>query len=194
MTDMESQSVALFDLVERLGNLIRASLRAAGVTLGLQPVHLQALMYLAQANRYSNTPQALGEYLGLTKGTVSQSILLLARKKLVTRKADARDGRVVRLTLTEAGHAALKRVNLAGAWREALQSASPARINSAAVVLRQLLSGLQQQAGRRSFGVCATCQHNQRLGPRTYLCGLTQEKLSSPESRKICREHTPPSV
>lgn len=190
---MKNQSVALFDLAERLGNLVRASLRAAGTAQGLQPVHLQALIYLEQANRYSNTPQALGEYLGLTKGTVSQSILVLARKKLVTRQADERDGRVVRLMLTERGQALLKEFNLAGAWREALQPASPARINSAAVVLKQVLSGLQKLSGKRSFGVCAACQHNQRLGPRTYLCGLTLEKLSSPEVRKICREHTPPA-
>jgi DNA-binding MarR family transcriptional regulator len=190
---MKTQSVALFDLVERLGNLIRASLRAAGSAHGLQPVHIQALMYLAEANRYSNTPQALGEYLGLTKGTVSQSVLLLARKKLVARQADAHDGRVVRLFLTDSGAAFLKQLNVAGTWRDALQAASPARINSAAVVLRQLLGKLQQQSGKRTFGVCATCQHNQRLGPRTYLCGLTRERLSSPEARKICREHAPPA-
>jgi DNA-binding MarR family transcriptional regulator len=189
---VKNQSIALFDLVERLGNLARSGLRAAGVAQGLQPVHLQALMYLDQANRYSNTPQALTEYLGLTKGTVSQSILILARKRLVTRQADQRDGRVVRLHLTERGRALLKEVSLASAWKEALQPASPARVSSAMVVLKQTLSGLQVQAGKRSFGVCATCRHNQRLGPRSYLCGLTQEKLSSPEARQICREHTPP--
>ena len=35
------------------------------------------LFYLNQANRFSNTPQALTEYLGLTKGTVSQTVLVL---------------------------------------------------------------------------------------------------------------------
>lgn len=184
----------MFDLLERIGTLTRASLRQAGLAHGLQTIHLQVLMYLAQANRFSNTPQATTEYLGLTKGTVSQSILVLARKRLVTRQTDQRDGRVVRLVLTERGHLLLKELNLTTIWREALQPASPARVSSAMQVLRQVLLGLQTQAAKRSFGVCATCRHNQRIGPRSYFCGLVQEKLSSPEVRQICREHSPPAI
>jgi DNA-binding MarR family transcriptional regulator len=190
---LKSQAPALFDLIERLGTLTRASLRQAGLAHGLQTIHLQVLMYLDQANRLSNTPQATTDYLGLTKGTVSQSILVLARKRLVTRQTDQRDGRVVRLVLTERGHLLLKELNLTAIWREALQPASPARVSSAMQVLRQVLVGLQTRAAKRSFGICATCRHNQRLGPRSYFCGLVQEKLSSPEVRQICREHSPPA-
>jgi hypothetical protein len=32
------------------------------------------------------------------------------------------------------------------------------------------------------------------LGPRSYFCGLMQEKLSSPDVRRICREHVPPAA
>ena len=69
---MKSQAAALFDLSERLGTLTRARLRQAGVAHGLQTIHLQVMMYLERANRLSNTPQGTTEYLGLTKGTVSQ--------------------------------------------------------------------------------------------------------------------------
>ncbi|HMA11072.1 MAG TPA: MarR family winged helix-turn-helix transcriptional regulator, partial [Steroidobacteraceae bacterium] len=159
---------------------------------GLQPVHLQVLFYLNQANRFSNTPQALTEYLGLTKGTVSQTILVLARRKLVSRHADPHDGRVVRLILTEGGTTLLKTLSAGSAWRDIVQTASPARVTSAVLVLRQVLAQVQAQSGKRSFGTCATCRHNQRLGPRSYYCALLQEKLSSPEVRRICREHSPP--
>ncbi len=187
---MKSQALTLFDLVERLSLLTRVGLRQAGAAQGLQPVHLQVLFYLNQANRFSNTPLALTEYLGLTKGTVSQTVLVLARRRLVSRYADPQDGRIVRLVLTAAGRALLNTFNSAGAWREAVRTASPARVTSAMVVLRQVLAQVQSQSGKRSFGVCATCRHNQRLGPRSYFCGLMQEKLSSPEVRRICREHS----
>jgi len=189
---LKSQALNLFDLVERLSLLTRAGLRHAGGPHGLHPVHLQVLFYLNQANRYSNTPQALTEYLGLTKGTVSQTVLVLARRRLVSRYADPRDGRVVRLILTQGGSALLKTFGTASAWRDAVHTASPARVSSAMVVLRQVLAQVQTQHNRRSFGVCASCRHNQRLGPRSYFCGLFQEKLSSPEARLICREHAPP--
>lgn len=191
---MRSRALTLFDLVERLSLLTRAGLRQAGASQGLQPVHLQVLFYLNQANRFSNTPQALTEYLGLTKGTVSQTVLVLARRKLVSRYADPSDGRVVRLALTAGGAVLLKTLNSAGAWREAVKAASPARVSSATMVLRQVLAQVQAQSGRRSFGACASCRHNQRLGPRSYFCGLMQEKLSSPEVRRICREHVPAEV
>ena len=86
----------LLELVERLGNLMRSELRKSGSEESLQPVHLQALIYLSKANRYSNTPQALADYLGLTKGTVSQTLLLLDRRGLIERFEDDIDRRVVR--------------------------------------------------------------------------------------------------
>lgn len=188
---MKSQALALFDLVERLSLLTRADLRQAGAAQGLQPVHLQVLFYLNQANRFSNTPQALTDYLGLTKGTVSQTILVLARRKLLSRHADPRDGRVVRLILTEGGLTLLKTLSAGSAWRDIVQTASPARVTSALLVLRQILVQVQTQSGKRSFGVCTTCAHNQRVGPRSYFCTLMREKLGSPEVRRICREHVP---
>jgi DNA-binding MarR family transcriptional regulator len=188
---MKNQTLVLLDTVERLGNLLRVGLRQAGVGHGLQPIHLQALLYLNEANRYSNTPQALAEYLGLTKGTISQSLLLLARRKLIARHADERDGRIVRLTLTDKGKEVLKELGLANLWREALAEASPARLGSATKVLKEALARLQAQNGHKTFGVCSTCQHNLHIGPRSYVCGLTKEKLSSREVSKICREHLP---
>jgi DNA-binding MarR family transcriptional regulator len=189
---MRNQALILLDTIERLGNLLRVSLRQAGVTHGLQPIHLQALLYLSEANRYSNTPQALAEYLGLTKGTVSQSLLLLARRKLIARHADEKDGRVVRLSLTDKGKEVLKELWLGNAWRDALQTASPARLSSATKVLKEALGSLQTKNGHKTFGVCVTCRHNLHIGPRSYVCGLTKEKLTSREVSKICREHAPP--
>lgn len=188
---MKNQTLILLDTVERLGNLLRTGLRQAGVIQGLQPIHLQALLYLNEANRYSNTPQALAEYLGLTKGTVSQSLLLLARRKLIARHADEKDGRIVRLTLTDKGKEVLKELGLTNTWREALAEASPARLSSATKVLKEALARMQVKNGLKPFGVCSTCQHNLHIGPRSYVCGLTKEKLSSREVSKICREHTP---
>src|SRR5437868_9762752 len=100
---MDKNPIVLLELVERLGNLMRAELRRSGSDESLQPVHLHALIYLSKANRYSNTPQALADYLGLTKGTISQTLLLLDRRGLIERFEDEIDRRVVRLRLSTAG-------------------------------------------------------------------------------------------
>jgi DNA-binding MarR family transcriptional regulator len=186
---LKSPALTLFELVERLALLTRAGLRESATDGALQPVHYQVLFYLNHANRFSNTPQALADYLGLTRGTVSQTVLVLARRKLVSRHSDAADGRVVRLALTEAGLACLGQLRVAQAWREAVAEVTPARLGSTKMVLAQVLDRVVERSGRRSFGVCSSCRHLQRLGPRTFYCGLLKDKLKSRETRLICREH-----
>lgn len=185
---MSEDSRTLFDLVECLGRLIRGDLRARGAAGSLQPVHLQALLYLRAANRYSNTPQALAEYLSSTKGTVSQSLLVLYRRGLLERYADARDGRVVRLRLSARGEALLAQDGLEGAWERAAAGLAEPDLAAARRVLQSVLLSLQRAAGGRSFGVCRTCVQFTREA-EDYRCGLTGEPLSEEDSRRICREH-----
>lgn len=183
----------LLELVERLGNLIQVELRRAAGEEGLQAVHLQALAYLDRANRYSNTPQALAEYLGSTKGTVSQSLLLLYRRGLIERRPDPKDGRVVRLGLSAKGKKLLRRAAaLEKAWQMAIDCQDEAAIEAAVQVLRQTLTDFQRQRGGRSFGVCRTCRHFLQEGAGGFRCGLTSESLTLQDSERLCREHAFP--
>lgn len=63
--------------IERISSLRSSLVRKAATAAGLQFIHAEILEYLGRCNRYSNTAQALTEYLGLTKGSVSQSLKLL---------------------------------------------------------------------------------------------------------------------
>lgn len=93
----------LIRLIERLTGLIRQETRETGIRAGLQPVQFNALVYLAQCNRYSDTPIAVSEYLGLTKGTVSQTLKLLEIKGFIEKQRDVQDKRRIHLKLTETG-------------------------------------------------------------------------------------------
>jgi DNA-binding MarR family transcriptional regulator len=177
----------LLELVERLGNLMRSELRKAGSDESLQPVHLQALIYISRANRYSNTPQALADYLGLTKGTVSQTLLLLDRRGLIERFEDDVDRRVVRLRLSSAGEQLLAESQPALPWQNATRNISPNRIRNATSALREALVTLQEDNEGTVFGECNTCSWCQKLSQRIYRCGRMGDRLSGPETRKICR-------
>ena len=180
---MTADLVRLLDLIERLGNLAEARLKALGAPHGLQAVHLRLLLYLAAANRYSNTPLAAGEYLGLTKGTVSQSLILLESRGFLSRTADARDRRVVRLALTAAGQAVVEEAEDLGRLGAAHV---PAGLREGLI---ELLRDWQVLEGRRSFGQCSTCRHYLAEGPDLWRCGLTGEPLSRADGTRICREH-----
>ncbi len=81
------EKVDVFDLIERMAALIRSEERKKCTELGLQPVHLQVLDYLSRCNRYSDTPAALTNYLGMTRGTVSQTVLLLVKKGFIKKSS-----------------------------------------------------------------------------------------------------------
>ncbi len=184
---MTHDILRILDLAERLGNLAEARLKAAVAAHGLRTVHARILLYLARANRFSNTPLAVAEYLGLTKGTVSQSLILLENKGYLAKQADARDGRVVRLALTEAGLALARAVqaNSIAQFTEAAQGLPDGLLEA----LTDMLRRLQRAEGRRSFGVCRTCRHYLKEGHGHGRCGMTGEVLTARDGEKICREH-----
>ena len=184
---LDKNPLVLLELVERLANLMRAELRKAGGDENLQPVHVQALLYLAKANRYSNTPQALAAYLGLTKGTVSQTLLVLDRRGLIERYQDDVDRRVVRLRLSTSGEQFLYESQPTLAWQNATRNISPNRIRNATSALREALATLQDDNEGAMFGECPDCAHAQRLSQRIARCGLMGDRLSGPETRRICR-------
>ena len=184
---MDKNPLVLLELVERLGNLMRTELRKAGSDESLQPVHLHALIFVSKANRYSNTPQALADYLGLTKGTVSQTLLLLDRRGLIERFEDEIDRRVVRLRLSSAGESLLAEAQPSLAWQNATRNISPNRIRNATSALREALATLQEDNEGTIFGVCSSCSWCQKLSQRIYRCGKMGDRISGPETRRICR-------
>ena len=173
-----------YELLERLSNLLRAEEREAGLREKLQPAQLSALLYLSRCNRFSNTPAAVTDFLGVTKGTVSQTLMALERRGLVEKFVDDADGRVVRLRLTAAGRRVVDESLPPPGFRTATAGA-PADLEAA---LRGLLTAWLRARNGRSFGVCGSCRHLQRR-QAGFRCGLIGEPLERAETDKICREH-----
>lgn len=173
-------------LIERLGRVLRAGDYAAG----LNPAQAEALRYLASANRFSQTPAALADFLGSTRGTVSQTLLALEAKGLIERLANDRDGRSISLTLTKAGAEFLKSDPLRRLASSMDAGGADARL---ADQLEATLRAAISQRGGRAFGACHTCRHfrcDQRQGSAPHHCALLDEPLSSADAAAICMEHT----
>ena len=183
------ETIDIFDLIERMAALIRSEERKKCTELGLQPVHFQALDYLSRCNRYSDTPAALTNYLGMTRGTVSQSLLLLVKKGYIEKIPDTKDRRVVHLHLLPKGREVLQQ-----AWPGELFERASAMLNQADRVIHkeafvEALTALQKANKSYSFGLCKTCKFftTQTDG---FVCGLTHERLTQVDSEKICQEHS----
>lgn len=181
----------IYELIECMTALIRSEERKKCTEVGLQPVHFQVLNYLSRANKYSNTPAAVANYLGMTRGTVSQSLIILEKKGFIEKVPDTNDKRVVHLHLLPEGAAILKESRPSDLFNGAtaiLQSSDTPP--SDANVFQQALTALQKANQSQSFGVCKTCRNfSEKDGG--FFCQLTQEKLSTNDSEQICQEHTP---
>lgn len=168
--------------LERISSLRSSLVRKAATGAGLQFIHAEILEYLDRCNRYSNTAQALTDYLGLTKGSVSQSLKLLEGKGYIKRSPCPDDKRASRLSLTDHGRQTLETVLSELPSLKGREETVP--------VLKQLLKDMQQEHGLRAFGVCHSCGHFETLESGDFRCGLTGEGLSKIDSGKICREHS----
>lgn len=181
----------IYELIECMTTLIRSEERKKCTELGLQPVHFQVLNYLARCNKYSNTPAAVTNYLGMTRGTVSQSLIILEKKGYISKYPDDKDKRVVHLQLLPAGEEILKQARPSNLFQSAtliLQNYETP--DPDASVFQQALTALQKANQSQTFGVCKTCRNFSETNGE-FFCQLTQEKLLDSESIQICQEHVP---
>ncbi|MEZ5670343.1 MAG: MarR family transcriptional regulator [Alphaproteobacteria bacterium] len=177
------------EIVENLDRLGRLT-RAVQFSDCLNPAQWEALRYLSQANRYSRTPGALAEFLGATKGTVSQTLSALEEKGLLARIRSESDRRCIDLVLTEAGQALVRRDPLRDLER-AVARLDEAALASMNAMLDGLLRDIRSCNESRDFGVCSRCE---RLVPLDagaqqapgYRCGLTGESVGDSDTRKLC--------
>lgn len=177
----------------RLINRLDRLARAADHRGGLNPAQRDALRYLGLANRFSRSPAALAEYLGATRGTVSQSLIALEAKGYVTRAPRPRDRRGVELGLTAAGWAALAEDASVALLAEAVAAGTGTEAATLARLLEATLAAAIAQNGGRAFGVCRSCRHFRaevRPGAaRPHHCALLDAPLAEADARAICVEH-----
>ena len=93
-----------------VARLLEQTARAVYEARGPKAIHAgqwAVLRYLARAARQSRTVGGVATSLGVTHAPASRAVAALARKQLVTVKADTEDRRIRRIDLTNAGKALL---------------------------------------------------------------------------------------
>ena len=181
----------VFDLVEYMAALIRSEERKKCTELKLQMVHFQILEYLSFCNKYSDTPAAIANYLGITRGTISQTLMILEKNEFIEKIQDSADKRVFHIALLDKGQTILSKAQPAELFAKAsvLIESDSAIMDNQAIFVKALIA-LQKANNSYSFGVCKTCK-NFSQNSSGFFCQLTQETLSETDSKKICQEHFP---
>lgn len=172
-------------LAERLSRVLQNDSHRAG----LKPTQWEVLRYLSRANRFSRSPGAITAYLGMTKGTVSQTLQALERRGLIQKQTSATDRRGVMIDLSEAGAALLSQDPMQ-AFESALADLSPSERETLEAALHAVVRTMLTRRNGRPFGVCGTCIHFRRKHENgaPHFCALLEEPLSDDDSARICAE------
>ncbi|MBO9449862.1 winged helix-turn-helix transcriptional regulator [Tropicibacter sp. R16_0] len=168
-------------LINRLARLDSA----AGWDGDLNPTQRAALEYLSEANQFSRSPSHVADYLGTTRGTMSQTLKALMRKGYAAEHRQKSDQRSISYELTEAGLAAVTEPNPIA---DAIGNL-PADVQGALKDgLRQSLKLALEANGGQSFGRCKTCAYHDAASENGF-CTLLGLQLDPGENNKICIEH-----
>ncbi len=175
--------------LERVARLMRSE----EFEIGLNPAQWEALRYVARANRFSNSSIALTKFLGATKGTISQTLIALERKQLITKTKRDGERRSIALGLTDEGLEMLEQ----DPWQQLItivETFKPKQIDTLGKATGTLLTSQLDKKDLPSFGVCQTCRFFREKGAPTkaegpHFCLLFEQGLSKKEAKKICCEH-----
>ncbi len=181
-------NLSRFEIIEEITTLIRAKEREVCTSHKIQWSHLQILEYLTVCNRFSCTATAIVHFLGMTRGTVSQSLILMEKNGYLTKLPDSKDKRIHHLKLLEKGNHFVQQNQDSSFSKhlsdivQTLSSLSPTEL-----FLPELIS-LQKTVKSPTFGTCNSCIHFNYKTSGFY-CNFLHEKLSQEDSYKICQEH-----
>ncbi len=150
----------------------------------LNPAQIAALDYLARANRFSRAPSQVAEYLGTTRGTMSQTLKSLVRKGYLTERGSETDRRSISYDLTPSGIALAGRQ---GTLARAVADLTAGDQASLSASLSAILAARLSANRGRAFGICNTCAHHRVIGEDAF-CALLSLPLAPEETTQICHE------
>ena len=144
------------DLVRQLVLRLARLDADAGRSEGLNPAQSMALEYLARANKFSRQPSHVAEFMGSTRGTISQTLKALREKELIAEVRFQEDRRTLSYELTSKGYEILAQSN---SLRCDFSDLSETQLSQLEQSLQTILNTTLRANGQKPFGVCKTCQH-----------------------------------
>lgn len=150
----------------------------------LNPAQVSALEYLSRANRFSRAPSHVAEYLGTTRGTMSQTLKALTRKGYIAEARSMTDKRSIRYDLTDMGWQVVSQHPDWSGFVEDMRSQEQAALLNA---LSKLLKARVEKQGGRPFGLCHSCVYHRKTKDGAF-CKLLDLALASEEPGQICHE------
>ena len=187
---MPADQIAL--ALARIGTVMKSLAWDMAEPLGINPTQSQILAHLAA--RGPSRVSDLAAWLGVSQPTLSDAAAALLRKGMLERRPDPRDGRAVRLDLTERGIAVAEMVGSPSpVMLSALEQLSPHDRDGMQRGLLGLIRALQIAQAIPVQRMCVTCAHFRPHAhddaARPHHCAFVDAAFGDAALRIDCGDH-----
>ncbi|NVK08939.1 MAG: winged helix-turn-helix transcriptional regulator [Tenacibaculum sp.] len=185
-TKIESKIVVA---LERISEAFRVLLWSESKENSLSPIQIQILIFLLFHSEEKCKVSYLAEEFNMTKATISDSIRVLLKKKLVQKFNNPSDTRSYIIGLTSQGkQIAEKSANFTLNIEQPLSSLPEDQKKDILAGLLKVIYQLNKAGVITIQRMCFTCSYYQNEN-NEHFCKLLQFKLASKELRIDCPEH-----
>jgi DNA-binding MarR family transcriptional regulator len=163
---------------------------------GLRDREWAALRFLSRANRFSRTPSALADFMGVTRAATSQIVKPLEEQSYLARKPSADDKRSVLLSVTPKGEKLLAQLDPINGVVDAVAALYPDDCVKLRNALNAILNRVDPPQTQANAGLCRDCIFLHRAGPGASLgkarsnaefsCRFYRASITAHETDQLC--------
>ena len=184
-TDLSSKIVAG---LERISEVFRVLLWEHAKTLGLSPIQIQILVFLANHKTDYCTVSYLANEFNITKPTISDAIKVLERKKLIEKDYSSSDSRSYTVFLSEEGKSVVFQTeHFANPIKDQLSVIDQVDLDQLYLTITQLIYGLNHSGLLTVQRMCFACKFHSKT-ENGHFCNYLNAKLQHSDIRIDCPE------
>ncbi|WP_420321705.1 MarR family winged helix-turn-helix transcriptional regulator [Flagellimonas sp.] len=174
--------------LERISQAFKALLWEKAKQLGLSPIQIQILIFVAYHKSEFNNVSFLAQEFNVTKPTISDAIRVLVKKELVVKDHSSADNRSYSILLSGEGKKIVAETeHFANPLAEQLEFVSAEEKENLFKTLSKLIYQLNQIGVLTVQRTCFACKFYQKTGDNHY-CNLLEKQLKHSDIRLDCVE------
>ncbi|MCA6379120.1 MAG: winged helix-turn-helix transcriptional regulator [Cytophagales bacterium] len=193
--DLENQNENIDSRIvaamERVSQAFRVLLWNQSKETSLSPIQIQILIFLMFHSEEKRKVSYLAEEFNMTKATISDSIKVLAQKRMISKKSEMHDTRSYVIYLTSKGLEVAKKIaTFAGRMQTPINRLDLADKENLLISLMDIIHYLNKTGVITIQRMCKTCVYFSPGSDTTHhFCRLLNQKLFDKDLRIDCPEH-----
>jgi len=174
--------------MERISEVFKILLWEKAKLVGLSPIQIQILIFIAFHNRNLCNVSHLAKEFNVTKPTISDAIRVINQKGLIIKDYSSADSRSYSISLSDLGNDIVSQTfDFSRPLKNQIDGFSQSELESLFGTLSQLIYKLNQNGILSVQRTCYGCKFYQKNQESDY-CNLLQKQLLKQEIRLDCPE------